>query len=206
MRLRNIPNADSIIKESTYVIDENNIKDIIENKKTNLEIGIGKGDFIIESAIKYKDINFIGIEKYATVLVKVTEKLKTKKIDNLKIVNMDAENVDKLFEKSIDTLYLNFSDPWPKKRHSKRRLTSEVFLEKYEKIFKKDAHIIMKTDNRKLFEYSLMKFSEFNYIIKDICLDLYSEDTKDNIPTEYEMKFKKLGPIYKVEVYKNLHK
>ena len=114
---------------------------------------------------------------------------------------MDAKDIN-ILNKKIDLLYLNFSDPWPKKRHALRRLTSPVYLEKYENIFKNQKHIIMKTDNRKLFEYSIISFTDYGYKIEDICLDMYKEDIKNNIPTEYEKKFRDKGPIYKIEVTK----
>ena len=201
MRLRNIKNADEIVNNSKYVInkiDENIFKN---NNPLYLEIGMGKGDFIINNAINNPDINYIGIEKYKSVLVKAVQKLEDKELNNLKIICMDAKEINVLNTK-IDLLYLNFSDPWPKKRHALRRLTSPIYLEKYETIFKNKKHIIMKTDNRKLFEYSIKSFTDYGYKIEDICLDLYKENIEDNIPTEYEKKFRDKGPIYKIEVIK----
>ena len=116
---------------------------------------------------------------------------------------MDATDIEDAFYKEIDTLYLNFSDPWPKNRHEDRRLTSLKFLKRYDNLFKKDKNIVMKTDNRKLFEFSLIQFSDYDYKIEDISLDLYKDDISDNIQTEYEKKFHELGmPIYKVIVKK----
>jgi tRNA (guanine-N7-)-methyltransferase len=115
---------------------------------------------------------------------------------------MDATNIEEVFDHEINTIYLNFSDPWPKDRHEKRRLTSSVFLKKYDTIFKDKKHIIMKTDNRHLFEYSTISFVKNDYKIDDISLDLHKEQT-ENIQTEYEIKFSNLGyPIYKIEVSK----
>lgn len=201
MRLRNIKNADEIVNNSKYVINEIDENTFKNNNPIYLEIGMGKGDFIINNAIQNLNINYIGIEKYKSVLVKAVQKLEDKEIDNLKIICMDAKEINVLSTK-IDLLYLNFSDPWPKKRHALRRLTSPIYLEKYENIFKDKKHIIMKTDNRKLFEYSIKSFTDYGYKIEDICLDLYKENIEDNIPTEYEKKFRDKGPIYKIEVTK----
>ncbi len=201
MRLRNIKNADEIVNNSKYVINEIDENTFKNNNPIYLEIGMGKGDFIINNAIRNLNTNYIGIEKYKSVLVKAVQKLEDKEIDNLKIICMDAKEINVLSTK-IDLLYLNFSDPWPKKRHALRRLTSPIYLEKYENIFKDKKHIIMKTDNRKLFEYSIKSFTDYGYKIEDICLDLYKENIEDNIPTEYEKKFRDKGPIYKIEVTK----
>ena len=201
MRLRNIKNADEIVNNSKYVINEIDENTFKNNNPIYLEIGMGKGDFIINNAIRNPNTNYIGIEKYKSVLVKAVQKLEDKEIDNLKIICMDAKEINVLSTK-IDLLYLNFSDPWPKKRHALRRLTSPIYLEKYENIFKDKKHIIMKTDNRKLFEYSIKSFTDYEYKIEDICLDLYKENIEDNIPTEYEKKFRDKGPIYKIEVTK----
>ena len=116
---------------------------------------------------------------------------------------MDANEIEKVFSKEIDLIYLNFSDPWPKARHEKRRLSSNYFLKKYDSVFKSNKHIVMKTDNRKLFEYSVMSFTSYGYKINNISLDLYKDDIKDNISTEYEDKFNGLGqPIYMIDVEK----
>lgn len=201
MRLRNIKNADEIVNNSKYIIKEINENNFNNNNPLYLEIGMGKGDFIINNAIQNPNINYIGVEKYKSVLVKAVQKLEDKELENLKIICMDAKDIN-ILNKKIDLLYLNFSDPWPKKRHALRRLTSPVYLEKYENIFKNQKHIIMKTDNRKLFEYSIISFTDYGYKIEDICLDMYKEDIKNNIPTEYEKKFRDKGPIYKIEVTK----
>ena len=200
MRLKNNPKANDIVLSSKYVNKEINFEN---NNKICLEIGTGKCDFIIESASKYPDINFIGVEKYASVLVSGVKKLENLELNNLKLLLLDANNIDEVFDKKIDTLYLNFSDPWPKKRHAKRRLTSPIFLEKYNKIFKGNPHIILKTDNRSLFEYSLVSLSNFGYVLNGVSLDYNDEN---NILTEYEKKFREKGmPIYYLdaELYKN---
>ena len=208
MRLRHIKGADEDIKKSKYYIDDpesykGSFNKLFNNKKPiHLEIGMGKGNFIIEMAKRNPDINFIGLEKFDSVLVKAVEKLNDIELDNLKLIWYDAATIDKVFDHEIDTLYLNFSDPWPKKRHAKRRLTHESFLEKYDNIFKKGNNIIMKTDNRKLFEYSVKSFTDYGYKIDDISLDLHSDEV-DIVETEYEKKFTKKGNvIYKVNVRK----
>lgn len=202
MRLRNIKNATEIVKSSKYVVDINEVE-FNNNNPIYLEIGMGKGNFIIENAIRYPNINFIGIEKYASVMIRAIQKLESLELNNLKLILIDAKEIEEALSKKIDLLYLNFSDPWPKKRHALRRLSSTYYLEKYDKIFKNDKHIIMKTDNRHLMEYSIKSFTDYGYKIEDICLDIYEENIENNIPTEYEMKFKEKGfPIYKVEVKK----
>lgn len=205
MRLRNIKGAHDIIGKSSYLISDyekykGNFKSIFGNdNKIEIEIGMGKGDFIIEKAKRNPNINFIGIEKYATVLVSAMKKLDDVSLPNLRIINIDASFIEDVFEKEISKVYLNFSDPWPKKKHSDRRLTSKIFLDKYSKIFESDRIIEMKTDNRNLFEYSLVSLSESNYILKEVSLDLYQNITDDNVQTEYERKFVSLGmPIYRL--------
>lgn len=207
MRLRNVKGAKEIIDSSKLVINnyleyKGKFKEIFDNdNEIHLEIGMGKGNFIINMAKKYPNINFIGIEKYDSVLVRAIEKIDY--LDNLRFIRMDATLIDKIFDKEIDTLYLNFSDPWPKDRHRHRRLSDEFFLKKYDNIFKNSKHIIMKTDNRKLFEYSIIQFTNYGYKINNISLDLYDDDIEDNIPTEYENKFHNLGfPIYKIDISK----
>lgn len=208
MRLRNVKGAGTIIENCPYIIKDyedykGNFKSLFDNNhELHIEIGMGKGDFIIGMAKKYPNINFIGIEKFDSVIVRAIEKLDSD-IPNLRLIRMDAEDIDEVFYKEVDTLYLNFSDPWPKKRHEDRRLTSLKFLKKYDNIFKNIKKIVMKTDNRKLFEFSLMEFCNYDYKIKSISLDLYKDDTSYNVATEYETKFNSLGyPIYKVTVKK----
>ncbi len=209
MRLRNVKGAKDIINNSKYVILDydkyrgkfnelfNNSNDIC------IEIGTGKGKFITELARLNPNINYIGIEKYDSVLVRALEKVENDNIPNLRFIRMDATEIDSVFDKEIDTIYLNFSDPWPKVRHTNRRLTSICFLKKYDNLFKDNMHIIFKTDNRHLFEFSVKEFTTYGYLINDICLNLHDEDLEDNISTEYEEKFSKKGmPIYKIDVIK----
>ena len=199
MRLKHVKGANEIIEKGKYYVEDatNYIgkwKEVFQNDNPiYIEIGMGKGDFIIENALRYPNINFIGIEKFDSVLVRAIQKSNELEIDNLKLVRLDANYIDTIFSKEISLIYLNFSDPWPKERHTKRRLTSPIFLEKYDKIFKSNAEIIMKTDNNPLFEYSKESLENFGYQIKSITRDLYQEDISQNIKTEYEKKFVKLG-------------
>ena len=208
MRLRNVKGASEIIENCDYIIKnykelKGNYKKVFgNNNPIHIEIGMGKGNFIIGMAQKHPNINFIGIEKYDSVIVRAIEKLDID-IPNLRLIRMDALDIEEVFEKEIDTIYLNFSDPWPKNRHEHRRLTSDTFLKRYDNVFKKDKKIIMKTDNRKLFEYSIISLTDYGYKIKEISLDMYNDDVKDNVQTEYEKKFHDKGfPIYKIEVFK----
>ena len=209
MRLKNVKGANEIIINGKYYLDDpyqykgkwNEVFDN-DNKELHIEIGMGKGNFIINNALKYPHINFIGIEKFDSVIVRAIQKSNELELNNLKIVRMDANNIEDVFDREIDTLYLNFSDPWPKDRHAKRRLTSDNFLAKYENIFKKDKHIIMKTDNIDLFNFSLECFERNNYKILNITNDLANENI-DNIKTEYEERFMDKGiKINRVEVKK----
>jgi tRNA (guanine-N7-)-methyltransferase len=136
-------------------------------------------------------------------MIRAVQKLEELELNNLKLIRLDAKEIENIFDKEISRIYLNFSDPWPKDRHAKRRLTSPEFLKRYENIFKNNEEIIMKTDNRKLFEYSIMMFNENNFKIENISLNLYEDNYLDNIPTEYEIKFHEKGfPIYRVHVTK----
>jgi len=208
MRQRNVKNKKEIIENSSYVVL--NPTDMMgkwnevfgNNNPIYIEIGMGKGDFIISNAMKYPDINFVGIEKFDSILA-----LAIKKIDvdlpNLKLIRMDASNIDKVFNKEISKIFLNFSDPWPKKRHANRRLTSTNFLSLYDGLFINDNIIEMKTDNQGLFEYSLISYSENKYMISEISLDLHNSDISNNIMTEYEKKFSDMGNrIYYVKIIK----
>lgn len=212
MRLKKVKNAEKIISNCEYIIDnpkeyKGKFKDLFNNNNPiYIEIGMGKGDFIINNAIKYPNINFIGIEKFDSVMVRATQKLDNLYLNNLKLIKIDAMEIDEIFNKEIELIYLNFSDPWPKSKHEKRRLTHSIFLDKYDDLFKENKHIIMKTDNRKLFEYSIKSLTDYGYRIKDISLDLHNDENVDNIETEYERKFVNLGyPIYRIDVEINWH-
>lgn len=214
MRRRNIKNADEKIQVFDEVLISNpeeyygKMSSIFpKQQKIYLEIGMGKGNFIIEQAKTHPDINFIGLEKYASVILQALVKANELKLPNLRLINGDATNLEKYFTKEeIDLIYLNFSDPWPKARHAKRRLTSPTFLKIYEAITKKPTTIEFKTDNRGLFEYSLIIFNEQKYKFLDLSLNLHEHAKENNltvITTEYEDRFSQMGnPIYFVKVEK----
>lgn len=193
MRLKNVKNAKDIINSGKYYLSDikkykgnwNNYFN--NNNPIYIEIGMGKGKFIIENAIKYPNINFIGIEKFDSVIARAIQKSNEYELDNLVLIRMDAIDVDSIFDHEIDKIYLNFSDPWPKARHEKRRLTSRNFLEKYDNIFKKDKLIEMKSDNIDLFDFSISSLEEYGYKIIYKTNNLSDED---NILTEYEEKFR----------------
>ena len=194
MRLKHIKDADKIISSSPYLVNnpidyKGKWNELFNNKNDiEIEIGTGKGKFIINKAIDNPNVNYIGIEKYDSPLVSAVKKLNDIKIDNLKLICFDALNINDIFDKEISKIYLNFSDPWPKKRHTKRRLTSDLFLKKYDLIFKDIKQIEMKSDNDDLYEYSLISFEENGYKIK-------KTDTNyiDKYTTEYEDKFISIG-------------
>lgn len=194
MRLKHIKNADVIIASSPYLVKNptdyrGKWNELFGNDNPiEIEIGTGKGKFIISLAIDNPNINYIGIEKYDTPLVGAVKRLEGLELNNLKLICMDALNIEEVFDKEIDKIYLNFSDPWPKKRHTKRRLSSPLFLNRYDSLFKNTKRIQMKTDNDSLYEYSLESFSENGY-------EIIKTDTSyiDTHTTEYEDKFISLG-------------
>ena len=208
MRIRNLKNTDELVSKSLYLVNNPNEYKAKWNELFNnnnpihLEIGMGKGNFIINMALKYPDINFIGIELHTNVIARACKKLEKLQINNLKLININANSLNEIFDKEIDLIYLNFSDPWPKKRNAKRRLTSELFLKVYDNLFKKDKKIKLKTDNQGLFESSIISLTNYGYVINEISLDLHSTDI-DNVETEYETKFKNMGiSILYLEAYK----
>ncbi len=196
MRLRNVKNKKEILARSKLlVINEKENKgrwsSIFNNdNEIHLEIGMGKGDFILGMSKLYPNINFIGVEKYDSILAKAVEKIeKEETLNNIRLIRMDAKEIEEVFDREITTIYLNFSDPWPKKRHGERRLTSKTFLKRYDSLFKNYNKIIIKTDNIKLFESSLISLNNYGYTFEEISLDLHNSDIKNNVMTEYEVKF-----------------
>lgn len=172
------------------------------NNPIHIEIGTGKGQFITGMALRNPDINYIAIEVSKNVLVNALEKVIEKEIPNIKLMLVDAENLPTIFtDGEVALVYLNFSDPWPKSRHVKRRLTYKSFLNLYKQILPSNGEIHFKTDNRGLFEYSLVSFNQYGMDFKFISLDLHNSDYEGNIMTEYEAKFSSKGnPIYRSEV------
>lgn len=206
MRLRNVKGSQERILENPYTIqtDGTDGKDycglwhqnIFHNDHPiHIEIGMGKGQFITQLASENPEINFIGIEKYSSVLVRALDKRDALELENLIFLRMDAEDIDSYFApKEVAKIYLNFSDPWPKDRHAKRRLTSTNFLAKYDKILKKDGLLQFKTDNRPLFDFSLEELKEAGWISDEVSFDLHKNGpAPNNIMTEYEEKFYQLG-------------
>ncbi len=198
-RLRTNPEAINLIKLSPYYLSETSNKYFDNKNPLYVEIGMGKGLFIINNAIKYQNINYIGIEKYPTVILKAIKKTEVyeNNFHNLKIICDDANNLKNWFKnKSVDKIFLNFSDPWPKKRHESKRLTSIGFMNIYKQILKPKQTIEFKTDNQGLYEYTLDQWMHSkDFKVEAHTDDLYSnvDLLKDNIPTEYENKFVKQG-------------
>lgn len=172
-------------------------------KRICVEIGCGKGRFITENAKKNPETLFIGIERERGALVMAAEKAVSQKIPNVQFLDMDAQEICSFFaDGEIDGIYLNFSDPWPKKKQAKRRLTHENFLRLYDRVLKPAGFLFFKTDNEKLFEFSLNSMSDYGLYLRNITFDLANTDF-DNIMTEYEERFTKLGQnIFRVEAYK----
>lgn len=212
MRLRNVPGARETIIENQFSIQEPEQKkgkwaEVFGNDHPiHIEVGMGKGQFIIEMAKRNPEINYIGIEKYSSVLVRAVEKLEDFEQNNLRLIRMDAENIEEVFDKDeVDRIYLNFSDPWPKDRHAKRRLTSTRFLERYNNILTPEGRVMFKTDNKDLFDFSLEQVEEAGWILENHTYDLHhSEYNEGNVMTEYEEKFSAKGnTICRLVVYRH---
>lgn len=194
MRPRRVKNSQEILDNSKYVISnpldyKGKYKEVFgNNNPIRLEIGMGKGDFIVGMAQKYPNINFIGVEVQEAVIVRAIKKLDKLDLPNVKVMMINADKLNDVFDHEIDVIHLNFSDPWPKTRHAKRRLTNESFLKIYDDLFIGDPHIIQKTDNILLFAYSIEELVKHGYKFNKVSLDLANEDI-DNVQTEYERKF-----------------
>lgn len=207
MRLRNISGSREVIAASPYVIHEPELKKGTIKKSfgnhnpLHIEIGMGKGKFIMELARLHPDINYIGIEKYSSVLLRAIQKMEEKELPNVKFIRMDAEDITEVFEKGeVDKIYLNFSDPWPKDRHAKRRLPSKEFLKRYDQILNKEGKLEFKTDNRELFDFALEELEPAGWEAEAVTFDLHHDPIlmEGNIMTEYEEKFSAKGnPICK---------
>lgn len=208
MRIRNLKNKEAILDNCAFLIKNpekhcGKWQGVFGNSHPiHIEIGMGKGLFITEMAKQNPQINFIGIEKYDSIIARAIEKV-TEDIPNLRYLRMDAINIDQVFNQEIEVIYLNFSDPWPKKKQAKRRLASKSFLEKYDQIFKNVKQIKLKTDNDLLFASSLVSLSDYGYKFIEVSLDLHNSDIF-NIMTEYELKFASQGAKikYLVAYYK----
>ena len=210
MRLRNIPGAKDAITESPYVVQnpaecKGKWEQVFtQEQPIHIEVGMGKGRFLMDMAKLHPEINYIGIEMYDSVLLRALQKREKleeagEKLDNLKFMCVDARLLPEIFEKGeIQRIYLNFSDPWPKKRYAKRRLSSTTFLDQYKRILSFNGEIQMKTDNSALFEYSLIEFQNAGFKMVEISVDYRREKHDEDAITEYEQKFISLGqPIYR---------
>lgn len=214
MRLRNIPGSKETIAASDYVVQnpetkKGSWKELFGNDHpVQIEVGMGKGRFIMDMARLHKDRNFVGIEMYDSVLLRAVQKREQleEELPNLYFIRMDARNLPEVFEKGeVDRIYLNFSDPWPKDRHAKRRLTSRQFLERYEKILAEGGKVEFKTDNRPLFEFSLEEVKEAGWVLEACTFDLHHDEQmmEGNVMTEYEEKFSQAGnPIHKLIIHR----
>ena len=208
MRLRNIPGADEAIADSPHCIQE----PMAEKGRWNLifgndhpvhiEIGMGKGQFIMQLAKEHPDINYIGIERYSSVLLRALQKMEVEPLPNIRFLCMDASMITEVFDKEeVAKIYLNFSDPWPKERHAKRRLTSRQFFERYDKILARNGVVEFKTDNDDLFAFSMEEVAEAGWTLDAHTFDLHHDPVlnEGNVMTEYEEKFSSLGhPIHKL--------
>ncbi len=209
MRLKNVPGCRERIAESEFVVPEDKLKEckghwheLFGNEgEIHIEIGMGKGRFMYEMALRNPDINYIGIEKYSAVLLRAVQKMEEEPRENLMFIRMDAEEIAEVFDAGeVGRIYLNFSDPWPKDRHAKRRLPSREFLARYDKILKQGGRIEFKTDNRVLFDWALEELPESAWKTDLVTFDLHSQEELmvDNVMTEYEEKFSEKGnPICK---------
>ncbi len=201
MRMRNKKNADKRLMEcGDYLIDSDalascNPAELFENAgEVHLEIGCGKGGFAMGMAQKYPEVNFVAVESNKNVMVLAAEKARRNELTNLRFVLADAAKLCDFFcDNSFSKIYLNFSDPWHKKRHEKRRLTYKTFLEAYRRLLKPGGIVQMKTDNVPLFDYSVMSFEENGYNLLEVTYDLHSKNDENNVMTEYEQLFSSQG-------------
>ena len=208
MRLRNIPGADDAIASSEYCIQEPKLlrgswqSAFPLSQPIHIEIGMGKGRFLMDMATAHPDINYIGVERYSSVLLRALQKMELSPLPNLRFVCMDATEVTEVFDQGeVARIYLNFSDPWPKDRHSKRRLTSRQFFARYDQILAKEGHLEFKTDNQELFTFSLEEIPKPGWHLDACTRDLHHDEVlnQGNIMTEYEEKFSSKGnPICKL--------
>ncbi|WP_099158819.1 tRNA (guanosine(46)-N7)-methyltransferase TrmB [Virgibacillus ndiopensis] len=203
MRQRNKPWADDFLENNSHIvipdssINKSKWKSVFNNENPiHVEIGTGKGQFLVGMAKQFPNVNFIGIELAKSIIVTAAQKVKAAELDNILLINENASDLREIFaDDEISTIYLNFSDPWPKNRHEKRRLTFHTFLEQYRHVMKDSSELVMKTDNRGLFEYSLVSFSKFGMRLEEVNLDLHQAEDPTNVMTEYEQKFSEKGQV-----------
>lgn len=207
MRLRNVTGSREVIADSPFVVHEPAMQkgkwnEIFGNERPiHIEIGMGKGRFLMDLAAANPDINYVGIEKYSTVLLRAVQKMEENELPNLRFIRMEAEDICEVFDREeVGRIYLNFSDPWPKDRHAKRRLPSRQFLARYQEILAHDGRIEFKTDNMDLFDFALAEVEPAGWKIEAMTRDLHHDEKmlQGNVMTEYEEKFSSMGnPIYK---------
>lgn len=208
MRLRNIPGAEEAIASSPYCIQDptkrkGSWKEVFGNEHpVHIEIGMGKGQFLMQLAADHPNINYIGIERYSSVLLRAIQKMEVTPLQNIRFLCIDAAILPEIFARGeVDQIYLNFSDPWPKDRHAKRRLTSRQFFARYDEILRQDGVVEFKTDNHDLFTFSLEEVEAAGWRLVAHTFDLHHDPVlnEGNIMTEYEEKFSSLGnPIHKL--------
>lgn len=207
MRLRNVAGSREVISTSRFVVQDpkkqkNKWRDLFGNSNpVHIEIGMGKGRFIMDMARLNPQINYIGIEKYSSVLIRGIQKMEAEELPNLYFIRMDAEEITEIFgQGEVEKIYLNFSDPWPKDRHAKRRLPSYEFLCRYNEILSKEGNLEFKTDNKELFTFALEQLEPAGWHLDKVTYDLHNDEVmmEGNVMTEYEEKFSSKGnPIYK---------
>jgi len=212
MRLRNVTGSREVIASSRFVVHEpfeqrGKWNEVFgSSNPIQIEIGMGKGQFMMQLAAQHPEINYMGIEKYSTVLLRAVQKMEVQEITNLRLIRMDAEEICEVFGKGeVSKIYLNFSDPWPKDRHAKRRLPSRQFLARYDEILADDGRIEFKTDNQALFDFALGELEPAGWKLEAVTRDLHHDEKMriGNIMTEYEQKFSAMGnPIYKYCIYR----
>lgn len=212
MRLRNVTGSREVIADSRFVVHDpfahkGTWNALFENENPiHIEIGMGKGRFMMDLAAANPDVNYVGIEKYSTVLLRAIQKMEENELPNLRFIRMEAEDICEVFDKGETAkIYLNFSDPWPKDRHAKRRLPSRQFLERYDTILDKNGRIEFKTDNVDLFDFALGELAPAGWKSEAVTRDLHHDEKMlaGNIMTEYEEKFSSMGnPIYKYIIYR----
>lgn len=195
MRLRKKPHTDEKLQNFSDFVTRGDVQPIKkDSRELYVELGTGKGDFITQAAERFPQINFIGLEVEATCVLAAARKVREKNLGNVRLIVFDVENITEIFSAhEVDRLYINFCDPWPKKRHAKRRLTHARFLELYRKILKPDGEIFFKTDNRGLFDFSLEQFALAGLEVREVTNDLHAAEPPENIRTEYENKFSAAG-------------
>ena len=201
MRLRNIPGAREEMLVNPFIVqDPERLRgcwrtEFVNQNPLRIEIGIGKGQFLLTLAQQNPDVNYVGIEKYSSVLIRALARQEELKLQNLRLIRYDAETIDELFaDGEVDRIYLNFSDPWPKDRHAKRRLTSDRFLARYARILAPEGRVEFKTDNTDLFDFSLESAESCGWTLSEVTRDLHNSPAAEgNVMTEYEERFSALG-------------